>query len=477
MAIPARDASPLQSANGASSAARRNLPSLDTFVGGEFHLGIWSFVKKGVGFVGSFFVLSTLNLYQLGLYQLLLSAFTIASDICHDLFASITANEIARDIGAGNHAKAKRLFWEHALFRMTLVVLPAVVIWTLLPQLLPTYGSEFFLWARILSIVFVLQGALNIFNQLLSAALQFRILAVRPTLQKLGEVCFVGYFYMMGNLTITQLLLGQLVGMSLAVLVIIGPSLRTTRTWRHIPSAPRGQLYALIRQYGVWQVFETTIRNMLGNIRPWIIRVFLSTSSVGIYGVASMGTSLLKDIIPTRTLNALIPRVVGDRDRMNRIFVFGTKYYVMLSLLLVLIGGVGYPVAVKLLFPHLRDSILLFYLLLPTVFLFAFTKLTNIFLVAERRQRFIAVQSFAEQALRAGAMLGLVPIMGLSGLAVAETFAYGFVVISKYHYLVRTGFIQKFPFSALLHFDETDRMYVRSAIRSVPFFGSRLLKG
>jgi O-antigen/teichoic acid export membrane protein len=111
------------------------------------------------------------------------------------------------------------------------------------------------------------------------------------------------------------------------------------------------------------------------------------------------------------------------------------------------------------------------------VLLFAFTKLTNIFLVAERRQRFIAAQSFAEQALRAGAMLGLVPIMGLSGLAVAETFAYGFVVISKYHYLVRTGFIQNFPFSALMHFDETDRMYVRQAAQSVPLIGKYVLKG
>ena len=453
-----------------------NTPSLNTFIGGEFHLGLWSFIKKGVGLVGSFFVLRTLDLYQLGLYQLLLSGFTIASDICHDLFASITANEITRAIGEGNHARAKRLFWEHALFRMMFVLIPAVAVWMLLPQVLPSYGSEFFLWARILSLIFVLQGVLGMLNQLLSASLQFKVLAMRPSLQKFGEVCFVGYFFFKDQLTITQLLLGQLVGMTIAVLTILGPALRTTRAWANFTAAPRGQLYRLIKQYGGWQIIETSIRIMLGNIRPWIIRAFLNTASVGIYSVASMATSLLKDVIPTRTLNALIPRVVGDRDRMNRIFVFGTKYYVVLSIVLICGGAVGYPIAVHILFPHLTDSITLFYLLLPTVFLFAFTKLTNIFLVAERRQRFIAAQSLVEQTVRAGAMLGLVPIMGLSGLAIAETFAYGFVVISKYYYLVRTGFIQRFPFSSLFRFNETDRTYARAAVRSLPLLGKYLMK-
>ena len=92
-----------------------------SFARGELHMGFWSFLKKGTGALDSFFILSSLSLYQFGVYQLLLSLYAILSDFFHDVFSEVITNDIARFIGEGREDKAKRLFYDYLLcFRILL---------------------------------------------------------------------------------------------------------------------------------------------------------------------------------------------------------------------------------------------------------------------------------------------------------------------------------------------------------------------
>ena len=159
-----------------------------SFIEGEVRLGFWSFVRKGVGIVNSFFVLRSLSLYQFGVYQLLLSFYAIASDFFHDIFSSVVSNDLARFLADDRKDKAKRLFWEYAFFRVLASVVPAVLVIFFVGLFSFRYGPEVMIWAYLLSAIFVVDAILSVILTLLKVNLEFSILAIRPSFQKLVQL-------------------------------------------------------------------------------------------------------------------------------------------------------------------------------------------------------------------------------------------------------------------------------------------------
>ena len=129
-------------------ASREKFSFSRSFIHGELHLGFWSFVKKGTGALDSFFILRSLTLYQFGLYQLLLSFYGILSDFFHDVFGEVVNNDLARFIGEGKEDRAKRLFFEYALFRLVMAGIPCVGLFFGAPLFSFRYGSEMIGWIR-----------------------------------------------------------------------------------------------------------------------------------------------------------------------------------------------------------------------------------------------------------------------------------------------------------------------------------------
>jgi O-antigen/teichoic acid export membrane protein len=258
-------------------------------------------------------------------------------------------------------------------------------------------------------------------------------------------------------LSIKGILFAQLVGVWVALIFVFPNFVKTYRPWRTVRAASGGILKEIIVSYGKWELPRSFSRNLVGKVRPWIIRLFLNTEAVGIFGVANMAISLLKDLMPTRTLSVLIPRKIHEPRKLTFIFFYGTKCFVLLSLGLVALGSALYPLAIYFVFPHLSASIVLFYLLLPTVVLFAFIKLTNIFLVVKRRQKFLFYQSVLEQGLGVVLLFFFLPIFGILGLALAELLAFSFAIAVKYYYLTKTKFIKAIPWRYFSSFNKEER--------------------
>jgi len=437
--------------------SQRSVNFAKTFIEGEFHLGVWGFVKKIFSFIDSFFILRSLSLYQYGLYQLLLSLYAIVSDTLHDLFGSVVPNDIARHISQDDHRGAKRLFFEYSVFRISLGVIPAIVGIVAASFITFRYGPDAVYWVRLLSLLFVVEALLQVVTTFFSVHLEFKILAFRPSLQKLMQGLFLAYFYFFSVLTIKEIFYSMIFA-PLAVLIFLIPSFfRVYSKWKSVPMAPRGILMRNIRSYGIWEVPQVFTKNLVGKIRPWLIKLFLSTEAVGIFGIASTAISILKDVIPTRTLTALVPHKAASPEGMRTLFIYGTKYYVLLSAVVTVLGLVVYPIGINLLFPHMKSSIILFYSLAPTIVLFAFIKLTNVFLVVRRRQKFIFFNSLFQHGLGVISILLFVPVFGLVGLGIAEFFAILVSVIIKYAYLTRTKFIEKMFLNDFFTFGQMDK--------------------
>jgi len=450
-----------------------------SFVSGELHLGFWSFVKKLFGFADSFFILRSLSVYQFGVYQLLLAFYAFFSDIFHDVFSNVISNDLSRFIGDGKMAEAKRLFAEYSLFRLITGAIPAIAGFFLAPLLSENYGPEAILWIRLLSGLFFVDAALNTILSLLKVQLHFKLVAARPTIQKFIQFLTLGYFYFFATLTIREVFIAQLIAPALTIFLVLPSFWRTLRPLRKVRAARTGIFWGIAQSYGVWEVPQLFTRNLVGKVRPLLIKIFISTEAVGLFGVAAMAIAMLKDVIPARTLNMVLPRKANDPQRLHLISKYGTKYYVLLSLVLVLGGIFAYSVGIGYLFPQFESSIIIFFLLLPTIPLFAFIKITNILLVVARHQRFIFLQAVLTQSLGIVFILFFAPLLGIIGLSIAEVAALGISVFVKYSYLTKIKFMRPFKWGEFFVFDSTDRAILgqfKYVLRDTPFLGRLVRK-
>jgi len=448
-------------------ASREKFSFSRSFIHGELHLGFWSFVKKGTGALDSFFILRALTLYQFGLYQLLLSFYGILSDFFHDVFGDVVANDLARFIGEGKEDRAKRLFFEYAVFRLVMAGIPCAVLFFAAPLASFRYGSEMIGWIRMLAFLFLADAAVALATLLLTLRLQFKVLAPRATLQRLFQFLTLGYFYFFSNLGIREIFLSQIAGAVGVTLLLLPAVVKGFAPWRRVGAYPSFLGIRIIRSYGKWAIPSSLLNDFTGKVRPWLIRLFLSTEAVGIFGIANTFISALKDLLPTRTAEVLVPRRVRDPAMLARFYHFGTKYYVWFALLLSVGATGGVPIAIQVLFPKFTPSLPLFYVMLIIVPMFAFVKPMSFFLVAFRRQKFLFWQTFAKNAFWTASFLVLVPTLGILGLGVVEVLTNALIVMLRYRYLKKEGLIERFTPAMLATIEEEDWTHFSSLVRHV----------
>ncbi len=436
-----------------------------SFIHGELHLGFWSFVKKGTGALDSFFILRSLTLYQFGLYQLLLSFYGILSDFFHDVFGEVVSNDLTRFIGEGKEGHAKRLFFEYALFRLIMAGVPCAVLFFAAPLFSFRYGTEAIAWIRILAFLFIADAAVALTIMLLSIRLQFKALAPRATLQKFIQFLTLAFFYFFSHLGIREVFLAQIAGAVGVTLFLAPVALRSFSLWRRIKAYPSFLGIRMIRSYGKWEIPSSLFGDFTGKIRPWLIKLFLSTEAVGVFAVANTFISAVKDFVPTRTLAVLIPRRIQDPAMLARFYRLGTKYYVWFGLLLFAAAALAVPVAVRLLFPRFIVSLPLFYVMLAIVPMFAFVKPMSFFLVAFRRQKFLFWQTVVYNAFWSVSFLVLIPTVGILGLAMVEVLTNAMNITFRYRYLRKEGLIGHFDFYSLVRIEEEDRIHFQSLVR------------
>jgi len=428
-----------------------------SFVRGELHLGFWSFVKKGAGALDSVIVLSALSVHEFGVYQLLLSFYGALSTIFQGVFSAVAGNDLARFLGEGAEAKAKRLFFEYAGFRIAMALIPAAALWIGAPIAGLRYGAPAALWMRLLSVLFCVEVLLQLILMPLKMRLQFSVLAPRATLQKVLQFAILFSFYSFSAVGVREILLAQIGATAGVIFYALPAAIRAYGPWRRISAHAEGILAGTIRRYGMWALPQAFLTDFIAHVRPWLIKIFVGTEAVGIFGVANTFISLLKDVMPIRTLDALVPRAAHDPARTRALVTYGAKYYVLLAAGLAAAGAVGAPLAVYLLFPKFIPSLRLFYIMLPVIPVFAFIKMTNMLLVARRRQRFIFAYAAAQNAFSAGLLALLLPVAGIAGAAYAELLSQTVGSSGKYFYLARSKFIARFPWHTFVRFDEYDR--------------------
>ena len=430
-----------------------NLNFSKAFVGGESQYIFWDGVTKVMSFINSFFIFKSLNLYQYGVFQLLLSFQDISSEFLAT-GSSVATVEMGRLIGARKEAEAKRLFVDYNKFKFIF----SFLIWSLLffgiDFLDAKYDNSFRFLVKLISILFLTEVFLGTLRSLLRLRLFFDLDARRNSNYKTAQMFFLGFFYFTTGLEIKTIIMSMIFGSVITSISLLTGARKAFGFWSDVKMSNQPVLMKLFLNYGKWDIIRRFFVRANVRMLPWLIKLFINTEAVGIYSVASSMVGIIKNFIGTRTLATLITRRLDDEILLKTVFGFGMKYFSMASFLAMSASWVVVPMVVKIFFPQYLAVLPFFYILSLNLPFKSFGHILGIFLIAYQKQKFMFFQKMLSAGLNLLLLVLFLPLFGLWGLVVPEVLIDVLLTYISYKYVI--GFKPAFALSRKMFFTYTD---------------------
>ncbi len=431
------------------------------FISGEAYFGFWNVLGKGVGFINTFFIISSLSLYEYGVFQLLLAGYNIFSDLL-STGGGVVGNDIIRFIGEGKEEKAKKLFFEYNKFRIIFGILLWATFFFGAPLLSFRYGPDFLDLIRILSFLFLIEVFLSISKSLLEMRLYFKEAAGRSTIGKIIQLVILSYFFFFAHIGTREVLLSMVAALFLSTMTLLPMAREAYKPWKRIGSLERSVLYSIFRAHGKWDIFRKFLSDATNKIKPWLIKLFISTEAVAVFSVAVSIVNVFKTFLPTNTLATLVPRTLHEEARMKMIFSFGVKYLVWLGILLMIFGWIITPMAIYLLFNQYLVALPFAFILMFLLPIQSLWRMVDIYLVALREQKFFFMRTGLRSLLSLILLLILLPLFGLWGMVIYELLLPIVIAYMSYRYLIKIKPQLRFSPISLFRFTNEDRNMIKS---------------
>ena len=408
----------------------------ESFVRGEATSRFWGIFAKVASIGSAFLVLASLTPYQYGVWYLFLSIYEIFSQII-SLGSGVIKNEVMRFIGENDYGRAKRLFSEYHIVRLILSIFLWAVFFFGASFLAFRYRQDFILIIRSASFLFLLEFLASFAQSLLAMQFRFGASVRVSTYAKITQFMILLGFYFYSYIGVKEVMFSLIFSLAVAIIFILPTAMHEWQPWRARVAADKNLLFKVMLGQGKWDVSRSFISHITSRVQPFVIKIFLSTEMVGLYGVAKSLVELLLSFLAVDTLNTLVPREISERGKMRSIFVFGSKYLVITSFVFVAGGIIGSLVLFSLFFENYLPALPFFYLLVLILPAQALGQMIDIFLVAWRKHKFTFVRSVARSVVWLAILALLLPLTGLWGAVAAELTVVVVSVIWSYVYLIK----------------------------------------
>ncbi|MDZ4296053.1 MAG: hypothetical protein U1A16_01640 [Patescibacteria group bacterium] len=437
-----------------------------TFLRGEAQYGFWNVLAKTLGFVNTIVIISSLTVYQYGVFQLLLVLYGFFSDLTA-VGEGVIVTDMTRLGGDSDQSRAKRLFYEYTGFRLIMGVLLWAVFFFGASLLQFRYSADFLAFFRILSFLFLIDALTIALTTLFRLHLRFGLIALRMAVAKAGQLTLMSYFFLVGHVDQREVIIALVVGAAASLAVLIPAASKQFGSWRAVGIGTAWMLPAIAARHGKWEFSRHIVSRLSARLQAWLIKIFIGTEAVGIYALARTMVEVLENLLSSNTLGTLVARRLTFGRGLEKIFVYGTKYFVLASTVSMIVGWAAAPLAVHFFFPDYTLAVGLFYLFSLEVPLHALLRMVDTFLIALRKQKFIFMRTVAKTVGLAGLMVVLMPLFGLEGVAVAEVALVGFTALSSYFYFVRRAPRYRLRLHPFMRFGQDDRMILRLMYRGL----------
>ena len=436
---------------------------MKVFLKGEAVSTFWKFATKSIGLLNTFLTISSLSLYQYGVFQLLLSFFGIPSDILN-LGSAVVSNEMSRAVGEGKISTAKRVFIEYTIIRLVLIALVWSIMFFGATYLFDKYDMSFIKDMRLISFLIISEGIFFIIRTLCLVKLEFGIVAFRATLNKIIQAFILLYFFIHDDLGLVQLIWSIILASAISVVLILPRTFKIYNQWKEVKVDGLALIWGIFWNYGKWDILRQFLNKITFRIKPWLIKFFVGTEAVAIFSIAELVVTTLQDILPSNTLQSLVPAWIKDKNLSVKMFSYGVKYYVLMGLIITVGAVIVVPPVINGFFPQYEQSLDLFYLMILNLPIFAAGILIGNYIIAYRQQKYLFFLHTFRNLFALTIILVTIPFIGLWGLAIEFVVVPLFMVISAY---LQTKYSNRgfhFDFKIIFGFSKEDKEILRNIV-------------
>ncbi len=439
--------------------AHKSPSLLSVFLKGEAVSAFWNFLTKGIGLLNTFLTITSLTLYQYGVFQLLLSFAGISSDFL-GLGSGVVTNEISRAISEKRDSDAKRIFIEYTFFRLIIMFITWSIVFFGATYFFSKYDIDFIKDMRIISFVFLSEGVFMIIRTLCLVKFEFSIVALRSTLNKLIQSTILIYYFAQGNLGLKQMIWSIVIASSMSVILVMYKFIKVYIKWGDTIPTQKVLLWNIFINLGSWDVLRQFINKITFRVKPWLIKLFISTEAVAIYSIAETIVTTFQDILPSSTIQSIVPSWIKDKELSTKMFSYGVKYFFLTGLLVMIGAYIIVPPVVHIFFEKYNDSLPLFYLMIINLPIFASGIIIGNYIIALRRQRYLLVLHLFRGIVALSIILCTVPFIGLWGLAIEFVLVPVLMTVAYYQYTKNENKGFHFDFEIIFGFGNEDRIII-----------------
>ena len=334
---------------------------------GTIWVSITNLVTKVTSFLSVFIILNKLTVYEYGVFQLVLSIFTVGGLFILSNLTDVVITDVSF-YKENETSRAKGIL--KGFFKAQVIL--SFVCWFVLFFFASLISSKIFGepisdMIRIISLYFLVSPIRTLFNIYFTVLLKFSRTAIMAVLEEVFRLVFIFVFLYILENGVEGLLIAQVVAQVLTIMIMF-PLFKKDFILLG-DKEERGSVFDILLNHGKWALFVSYVSNLNKSIRVWLIKAFIGTEAVGLFSVASSLFGHIKSLLPFQNIiTPIIPLYINDKEKMSRILSKSFKYLLLLFLGLGVISFIIFPPIIVFLFPHYEGSMDIYRVMLLGLF-------------------------------------------------------------------------------------------------------------
>lgn len=418
-------------------------------------------LQKFVSFFVFLIVITQLSVHDYGVLVLLFTLPGPATSLMGLGLWQLITSEIALSYGEGNLGRIKGIIVDYIkLGAGTFCFL--IIVGLIFRNYLSAHYDIYLMRYYVYILIFVLgQYLYNFLSTVLHAHEEF----LKMSILAVSETIFRLLFFIMAIIFVDLNI--ELAFLIYAISKICGFLLVFMLSWRMFvnifkqPLKQEGELKSIIKKTGKWIIVSDMMDQFLTNVNPWLIKIFLNTNAIAIYGMATKVFSTINSSLPINSvLFPFVSKHIKDNYMISVAVQKARKYYLILSVFVIVFIFLFVDYIVVKFIPNYIEATGL-------IKIFSFMLLVNVFSLGQqaiffayRKQKFlfkIYLYGFVQKLLF---NLIFLYYAGLIGLVVSEILHLLIIRIYKDYYIRKKIGLLKYKLKDYFVFDRYDRMLI-----------------
>ncbi|NQU83658.1 MAG: oligosaccharide flippase family protein [Parcubacteria group bacterium] len=319
--------------------------------------------------------------------------------------------------------------------------------------------SIYFFWLAIWVFVQSLRAIVDLLAQIYE---KFVLISISNIVEVVVKLIVAVIFLKTVGLTVITVLLIYIISKFASFVFSIFPMMFALRGLLNVVAAKKSILWNIIKKHGKWEIVRHITSSISVSIKPWFIKILLSTEAVAIYSLAQTVFSVISQAIPIKNvIFPVIAKKINDRFASSLLVQKANKYSILFYLCAIVAFFVFGEYLIVLFFPKYEASVFLIKLMLFVLLTTTITAHQAILLYGLRQQRFLLT---SQTLIGVFSRLTILPlclfVFGLEGIVFEMLISSTVMAFLAERFLRKRFEMSTWSFKSLFVFDNYDKWFL-----------------